>query len=148
MRISSKRNCRSVALLYYSVLLGSDVTSKSFSGTAAERENSNSFVPRCHGLCVSQKYTGIFVCWLSSECLANSIPRSHVSDCLSSQGMSLNALTRAEVTESASLPAILSSRVNRVSLSTNVAMCVFPDPVTKSSSQWAIVLRLSTTLLR
>ena len=39
-----------------------------------------SFVPRCHGLCGSQKYTFTFVATVKRLCEANSVPRSHVRD--------------------------------------------------------------------
>src|ERR1022692_1832324 len=39
-----------------------------------------SFVPRCQGLCGSQKYTFTSVATVNALCLAISKPRSHVSE--------------------------------------------------------------------
>src|SRR6476646_2135712 len=39
-----------------------------------------SFVPRCHGLCGSQKYTCTPDAIVNGTCAAISFPRSHVSD--------------------------------------------------------------------
>src|SRR5258705_13859164 len=48
-----------------------------------------SLEPRCHGLCGSQKYTATSVASVNRLCCAISLPRSHVSDLMSSSGTRL-----------------------------------------------------------
>ena len=57
-----------------------------------------SFVPRCHGLCGSQKYTFTFVATVKRLCEANSVPRSHVRDAINPFGSVRTALANARTT--------------------------------------------------
>lgn len=73
---------------------------------------------------------------------------SQVKELQYSGGIDLKVDSKAACTDSASFPANLRIIVKRDFLSTNVAMCVFFEPDTKSPSQCPSDLRLSIFLER
>src|ERR1039457_5258080 len=81
-----------------------------------------SLVPRCHGLCGSQKYTFTFVSTVKLLCLAISCPRSQVNERRRVAGSLSTCLLSAATTVSVSLLGTLTSMVKRECRSTRVAI--------------------------
>src|SRR5271163_4599405 len=81
-----------------------------------------SFVPRCQGLCGSQKYTFTLVATVKVLCLAISSPRFHVNDRRRDVGSLRICRLNAATTAAVSLLRTLTKAVKRECRSTSVAM--------------------------
>ena len=72
-----------------------------------------SFMPRCQGLCGSQKYTFTFVATVKLLCLAISNPRSQVNERRKDAGSFRTCRLSAATTAAVSLLGTLTSAVKR-----------------------------------
>src|SRR6266404_3050359 len=84
-----------------------------------------SFVPRCQGLCGSQKYTCTSVATVKSLCFAISSPRSQVNERRKVAGSLRTCLLNAATTSAVSLLGTLISMRKRECRSTSVAIYLF-----------------------